>query len=412
LSERSLWRQRDFLKLWGAQSVSTFGSLITRAALPFLAILVLHASAAQIAGLTIASILPGFLIGLVAGVWIDRLRRRPVMILADVGRALALGAIPTLAVTGHLGLIPLYAVAVVASALTVFFDVAELSYIPSVVGAGQLGDANSRLAATQSVAEISAFGIAGWLVQWFTAPLAIAIDAVTFLVSGGLVASISSAEPSTTEPSQPAEGVWNEMVAGLAALRRHRSLTTIALSVSAMECAYGIIGTVYALFALRDLGFQPGLLGMIYAIGGVSSLAASVYAGRINRRIGMGRVMGLGLALAATGTLLLPIARGAGIFALLLLIGQQLVGDGGGTIAEINQTTLRQSLAPPAMLGRINAGTRVAALGGMLLGTALGGALGQTIGYRLTIVIGALLMLLGGVVVLRSPLVVGQPAAA
>jgi predicted MFS family arabinose efflux permease len=389
-----------------------FGSLITRAALPFLAILVLHASAAQIAGLTLASILPGFLIGLVAGVGIDRLRRRPVMILADVGRALALGAIPILAVTGHLGLIALYAVAVVASALTVFFDVAEVSYIPSVVGAGQLGDANSRLAATQSVAEISAFGIAGWLVQWFTAPLAIAIDAVTFLVSGGLVATISSPEPSTTEPRQPARGVWNEMLAGLAALRHDRSLTTICLSVSAMECAYGIIGTVYALFALRELGFQPGLLGMIYAIGGVSSLAASVYAGRINRRIGMARVMGLGLALAAVGTLLLPIARGAGIVALLLLIGQQLVGDGGGTIAEINQTTLRQSLAPPALLGRINAGTRVATLGATLFGTALGGALGQTLGYRLTIVIGALVMLLGGIVVLRSPLVLGQRAAA
>lgn len=412
MSVRSLWHQRDFLKLWGAQSVSMFGSLITRAALPFLAILVLHASAAQIAGLTIASILPGFLIGLVAGVWIDRLRRRPVMILADLGRALTLGAVPVLAATGHLGLIALYAVAVVASLLTVFFDVAEQSYIPGVVGAGLLSDANSRLAATASIAEISAFGIAGWLVQWFTAPVAIAIDAVTFLVSGGLVASIKSPEPSTSEPPQPVEGVWSEMVAGLAAVQHDRSLTVIALSVSAMECAYGIIGTVYGLFALRELGFQPGLLGMTYAIGGVSSLAASVYAGRINRRLGMGRAMGLGLALAATGTLLLPIARGAGIFALLLLIGQQLVGDGGGTIAEINQTTLRQSLAPAGLLGRINGGTRVAALGATLLGTALGGLLGQTLGYRLTIVIGALVMLLGGIVVLRSPLVLGQPAAA
>jgi hypothetical protein len=183
--------------------------LITRAALPFLAILVLQATPAQIALLRIADLLPGFLIGLVAGVWLDRLRRRPVMVAADIGRAIALAFVPALALTGHLGLAVVYLIAVVASGLTVFFDVAEQSYIPTVVDRAQLVDANSRLAATQSVAEISAFGVVGWLVQLFTAPVAIAVDAVTFLASALLVGSIRTREPA---PSLRIEQrrIWRE----------------------------------------------------------------------------------------------------------------------------------------------------------------------------------------------------------
>ena len=361
------------------------------------------------AALRIADLLPGFVIGLVAGVWIDRLRRRRVMIAADIGRALVLAAIPVMAFVGILHIAALVVVAAVASILTVFFDVAEQSYLPGLISREQLVEANSRLAATQSVAEISAFGLAGWLVQWFTAPIAIAIDAVTFLVSAGLIGSVRSAEPQRSSMRESAN-LWREMVDGLSALNTNRSLRALAVSLAAMEAAFGVVGTIYALFALRDLGFQPGLLGLVYAIGGISSLAASVFAGRINQRLGVGRAMVIGLILAACGILFMPLAHGAGIVALLLLIGQQLVGDGGATIFEINQVSLRQSLAPPDLLGRINAGSRFAALGGLLLGTVAGGVLGQAAGFRLTLVIGALLMLTGALAILRSPVVAG-PAA-
>lgn len=377
--------------------------MITRTALPFLAILVLHATAGEVALLNIANLLPGFLIGLLAGVWIDRWRRRPVMILTDIGRAIALGAVPLLAVSGHLSLLAVYAIAVIASSLTVFFDVAEQSYIPSLVGAERLVDANSKLAATSAVAEISAFGIAGWLVQWFTAPIAIAVDALTFLFSAGLLGSIRTSEHRIPRSIEQPGNVWRDMLEGVGTLWSNRSLRALALSIAAVEGAFGVVGTVYALFGLRELGFQPGLLGLTYAIGGVSSLAASVYATRINRRFGLGRVIALGLLVATLGTLLLPLAQGAGMIALLLLVGQQLVGDGGATIAEINQTSLRQTLAPPHLMGRVNGGTRVVALGSTLVGTLLGGALGQTAGYRATIVLGALLMALGAVAIATSP---------
>jgi MFS family permease len=390
------------VRLWSAQTVSTFGSLITRAALPFMAILVLNATPGQIAILRAADLVPGFLIGLVAGVWVDRLRRRPVMIAADLGRAALLGSIPLVAFTSHARIEQLYIVAALASLLTVFFDVAEQSYIPAVVGRDQLIDANSRLTATQSIAEVGGFGIAGWLVQLFTAPIAIAIDAVTFLLSAVFVTTIRTPEPPPAPRAEP-RGVWREMLVGLAVLRGDPSLRAIALSVAAFECAFGIVGTVYALYALRELGFMPGLLGLVFAVGGVSSLAGAVLASRVTRRFGIGPAMIGGLLLATIGVLFMPLARGAGAVALLLLLAQQVVGDGGATIYEINATSLRQAIAPAAILGRINAGIRFAALGATLLGTVAGALLAQAAGYRPTLVLGALAMLAGALVILRSP---------
>ena len=367
-----------------------------------MAILVLNATPAQIAFLRAADLVPGFLVGLVAGVWVDRLRRRPVMITADIGRALLLGSIPLVALTGHARIEQLYLVAALASLLTVFFDVAEQSYIPAVVGRDRLLDANSKLAATQSIAEVGGFGIAGWLVQLFTAPVAIAIDAVTFVVSAVFVTSIRAPEPPPAPRTEP-RSLWREMVEGLSALRADPALRTIALSVAAFECAFGIVGTIYSLYALRDLGFMPGLLGVVYAVGGVSSLTGAVLAARVTRRFGIGPAMIGGLLLATIGILFMPLARGAGVFALLLLLAQQVVGDGGATVYEITQTSLRQAIAPAPLLGRINAGIRFAALGMTLLGTVVGAILAQTVGYRPTLVVGALAMLAGAITILRSP---------
>ena len=367
-----------------------------------MAILVLNATPGQIAILQAADLVPGFLIGLVAGVWVDRLRRRPVMIAADLGRALLLGSIPLVALTSHARIEQLYVVAALASLLTVFFDVAEQSYIPAVVGRDQLVDANSKLAATQSIAEVGGFGIAGWLVQLFTAPIAIAIDAVTFMISAAFVTTIRRPEPPPA-PRAERRGVWREMIEGLSVLGADRSLRALALSIAALECSFGIVGTIISLYALRDLGFMPGLLGLVYAVGGVSSLSAAMLAGRVTRRFGIGPTMIAGLTLAAIGILFMPLARGAGIVALLLLLAQQVVGDGGATIYAINETSLRQAIAPAPLIGRINAGIRVAGLGATLLGTVAGAVLAQTAGYRPTLVVAALVILAGAMVILRSP---------
>jgi len=189
-----LWRNGDFLKLWGGETVSAFGSLIGETALQFLAILVLNATPFQIALLAIASNLPGFLGGFVAGVWVDRLHRRPVLIAADCGRALLLGSIPAAALLGVLRIELLYVVAFLVGILTTFFDIAYQSYLPTLLHGDALLEGNSKFAASSAVAEVSGFGIAGWLVQLLTAPVAILADAVSFFVSAFMVAWIRTPE--------------------------------------------------------------------------------------------------------------------------------------------------------------------------------------------------------------------------
>src|SRR3954465_1683380 len=189
-----LRRNATFVHLWGAAPVSTFGSLVTRTALPFTAILLLDASPAAIAMLRIAELLPGFLFGLVAGAWVDRLRRKPIMIATDLGRALLMVTIPLAAFLGWLGLGHLYVITALVSVLTVFFDVAYQSTLPSVVKNDELVEANSRLSAALSVAEASAFSSAGWLIQLLTAPVAVLVDAFTFVASSCLFARIQDSE--------------------------------------------------------------------------------------------------------------------------------------------------------------------------------------------------------------------------
>ena len=402
VKSESLWRNRDFTRLWSAQTVSTFGSLITRPALPFLAILVLNASPTQVAILRAADHLPGFLIGLVAGVVIDRLRRRPVLIAADIGRALILGSIPLVAFTGHVRIEQLYVVALLASILTVFFDVGYESYLPAVVPPARLVEANSRVAASMSVAEVSAFGIAGWLVQLFTAPVAILIDAITFVVSAGFIATIRTPERGAA-PFEEQPGVLKDIREGLGILAGDRTLRAIAGSLAALEFSFGIVGTVISLYALRELGFTPGPLGLVFAVGGVSSLLAALLARRITRAVGVGRTMVGGLLFAGLGILLLPLAHGAGVAAFALLIGQQVIGDSGATIYEINQSSLRQRIAPARALGRINAATHSAGLGATLLGIAAGAVLAQGSGYRAALVTAAVAAFLGALVLLSAP---------
>src|SRR5919107_1417748 len=226
-----LWRNTNFVNLWGAATVSTFGSLVTPTALPFTAILLLNASLAGIGVLRVSELLPGFLSGLIAGAWVDRLRRKPIMIATDLGRALLIVTIPLAAFLGWLGLGQLYVIAALVSVLSVFFDVAYQSLLPSLVKNDELVEANSKLSAAMSVAEASAFSSAGWLIQLLTAPVAMLVDALTFIASAGLVARIR--EPAIRiEPGQAESGpsIASEVVEGLRTVWRQPTLRGMVLS--------------------------------------------------------------------------------------------------------------------------------------------------------------------------------------
>src|SRR5688572_26547219 len=398
-----LWRNADFVHLWGAATVSTFGSLVTRTALPFTAILLLDASPSAISVLRIAELLPGFLFGLIAGAWVDRLRRKPIMIATDLGRALLIVAIPAAAFLGWLGLGQLYVIAALVSVLSVFFDVAYQSFLPSLVKNDELVEANSKLSAAMSVAEASAFSAAGWLIQLLTAPLAMLIDALTFLASAGLVARIREPDLQTTPTSAAARpSITSEVVEGLHAIWRQPILRGMVVADLALNLAFGLFGTTFLLYVNQEVGFDPGILGMIFALGGVSSFLGAMIAGRLPR-FGIGAVMVASLLLAAIGQSFVPLATAVNAAGLLLLVGQQIVTDSALTVYDINQVSLRQAIAPAHVLGRINASVRVTEIGAVLLGTIVAGYIGETVGLRETLWAGVGLSLLAAVALALSP---------
>jgi MFS family permease len=398
-----LWRNANFVHLWGAATVSTFGSLVTRTALPFTAILLLDASPTDIGVLRVAELLPGFLIGLVAGAWVDRLRRKPIMIATDLGRALLIVTIPLAAFLGWLGLGQLYLIAALVSVLSVFFDVAYQSFLPSLVKNDELVEANSKLSAAMSVAEASAFSSAGWLIQLLTAPLAMLVDALTFIASAGLVARIREPQlPTEPSPALSRPSIASEVVEGLHAVWRQPILRGMVVAGLAQNLAFGLIGTVFLLYVNQEVGFDPGVLGMIFAVGGVSSFLGAMIAGRLPR-FGVGAIMVASLALAAIGEAFVPLATTANAIGVLFLVGQQIVADSALTVYDINQVSLRQAITAAHVLGRVNASVRVTEFGAILLGTVAAGYIGETVGLRETLWLGVALSLLAAVALALSP---------
>jgi MFS family permease len=390
----------DFVRLWAAATISVFGSLVTRTALPWTAILWLDADASDVALLRAAEIAPAVALALAAGVWADRLRRRPTLIAADVARAALLLTVPAAAWLGALRLEHLFAVALAVGAFSVFFDVAHLAYLPTLVPRDRLAAANSRLSATGHAAEVGAFASAGFLVQLLGAPFALVVDAVSFVVSALLLARIRRVEPASVGAA--GEGVWRELRAGVAAVLEHPLLRPLGIAALAQSFAFGLVGTVYLLYVTEELGFQPGALGLIFAVGGVSSIAGALVAVRAADALGTGRAIIGGLALLPLATLLLPLAPGATLVGAALLVGHQL-GDGFDVVARVNEVSLRQRVTPDALLGRVNGSLHFATHAALLAGTLAGGWIGETAGLRATLVLAAGVALLGVVPVVYSP---------
>ncbi|HUY99078.1 MAG TPA: MFS transporter [Thermomicrobiaceae bacterium] len=257
-----LWRHPDFLKLWVGETVSLLGSQVTLLALPLTAVLTLHANAAQMGYLTAIQLAPSLLAGLFAGVWIDRVRRRPIMIAADLGRFALLLGIPLLAVAGRLGMAGLYPIAFLVGILTVCFDVAYQAFLPSLVGREQLVEGNARLEVSRSGALIAGPGLAGLLVGLVTAPFAIAADAASFLGSALFLLGIRTPEPVPVDHGT-SRGTRREIAEGLGIVLGNPLLRAIAGSTGTSNLFSSAISAIVILYATRNLGIGPGLLGLI-----------------------------------------------------------------------------------------------------------------------------------------------------
>lgn len=386
MKRSGLWAHNDFLKLWTGETISVFGTLIGKTALPFTAILVLDAGPFEVGLLVAMDILPGLIFGLFAGVWVDRLRRRPLMIAADVGSFVMLVTVPVAYAFDVLTMGQLFVVAFGAGACHIIFDVSYNTYLPSLVKREHVLEANSKMAATWSVAEVGGFSSAGLLVQALTAPFAILFDAVSFLVSAVFIGAIDK-EEQRPEPPEQKTSVWSEIREGGGALLDNPVLRAMAGSNIVMDFSMRVLGAVYLLYATRELGFEPGVLGFVFAVGGLTSLPGALFAGRAARRFGIGPAMALSLAVLGCFSLLTPAARDASVFSLALLVGHQF-GDAFWTMHDINQTSLRQSITPERYLGRVNAGMRFSGMAAMLAGALAGGVLGEVIGLRGTLLVG------------------------
>jgi MFS family permease len=399
----ALWRDRSFLAVWSASTISVFGSLITRTALPFAAILVLDAGPLEISAIRSAELIAALFVGLVAGAWVDRLRRRPIMIWADIGRAFLLISIPVAYVAGLLGLAQLLIVAFAAAVLSTFFDVADNAYLPTVVSRDRLVSANSALTATGSIAEFSSFGIGGFLIELFTAPIAIAIDALTFVVSALLLGTIRRKEP-PPKPHASREPVLTEIRDGMRIVTRSPVLRALALSHGGTHILWGIFGTSYLLFAIHDLQLGPAAIGVIAGLGGLGSLAGAAMAPALVRRIGIGRTILLGILGFTLGNTLIPLAPSGALFlGAGFLIVQQLFGDAFATVYEITEVSLVQSSVDNRMLGRVNATIHTFTTLLTLAGAIGGGVIAEMWGLRAAFAIGLLGAVLSLIVVWFSP---------
>jgi MFS family permease len=399
----SLWRNRPFQRVWSAATVSIFGSLITRVALPFVAIVTLNADAIGVAMVRSMDLIAGLAVGLVAGAWVDRLRRRPVLVGADLGRALLLGLIPLAAIGGWLSLPLLLIVALLTAVLTTFFDAADRAYLPTIVPRRDLVRANGALAASSSVSEFLAFGSAGFLVQILTAPIAIFVDALSFVISAVLLGSIRVKEPPPPGKSER-EPVIREIAAGLRLVTGHPILRATTLASMATAATWGVFSATWYLFAISELGLDAAAIGIVAAFGGLSSLFAALITERTTKRFGVGPVVVGGILIGILGFLFVPLApAGAPLIAMAFLIGQQLVTDPAMTVYDITDTSLRQAIVHDRSLGRVTATVTVAVLLAQLIMTLAGGFIAVELGLRTALVVGPLVGLLGVLAVYFSP---------
>jgi MFS family permease len=384
----ALWRDRNFLALWSASTVSLFGSLITRTALPFAAIYALDAGPAEISALRSAELVAALIVGLVAGAWVDRLRRRPIMIWADIGRAVLLASIPIAFLASSLVFPHLLLVAFSAALLTTFFDVADNAYLPTIVPRERLVAANSALNATGSGAELMSFGLGGFLIEILTAPIAVAIDAVTFIVSALLLGTIRKPEP-PPNPVADREPVLREIRDGMRIVAQSPVLRAMALSHGGTHILWGIFGTVYLLFATEELGLGPAAIGVIAGLGGLGSFIGAGLAPYLTRRIGIGRTILIGILGFTIGNAVVPFApAGAVVVGAAFLAFQQVFGDLFATTYEITETSLVQASVGDRVLGRVNATVSTFTTLLTLAGAVGGGIIGEVWGLRAAFAVG------------------------
>jgi len=398
-----LWRNPDFVRLWGSLTITHFGGQVTFLALPLTAALMLNASPFEVGVLTALEALPYPLFGLFAGVLVDRAPKLPLIVMADVGRGLALLAIPVCAWFGVLTMPLLYVVGFMIGIGTVIGWPAYQVFMTERVGRDNLVEANAKIGVADSAAQLVGPGIAGALIQWLTAPFAIFLDAVSFFLSAWMLRGI---RPSSTDaPKAVARSVREEIAEGLSVVWRNDTLRTLAWSIALWQVFRHAYIAIVVLFAARELGFSAGHVGALFMTAGLGSLAAAGVTARLNMRFGMGPTMLGGIAGTGVSWLIMASASGPYWLASVLFGGGLFLLDLSAMIFFINYLSLRQSVTPDRLLGRVTATMICLTVATAPLGSLAGGWIADHLGLRIAMLAtGAGALLLAPIVTWLSPL--------
>ena len=397
-----LWRNPEFVKLWGSLTITAFGAQITNLALPLTAAVLLHATPWQMGVLVALETLPFALVSLHAGVLIDRVRKLPIVIAADIGRGVALLAIPIAAFTGSLTIEILYAVGFLCGVQNVVGGAAYQVLLAQMAGRNRLVEANAKVALGETSSALVGPGLAGGLIQLVTAPFAIVLDALTFFGSALMLRRIRI--PHDVPDPGPRPSVMTEIHEGLKLVWNNRTLQALAWLAGLWQILHHMQIAVLILFATRELGLSAGAIGLAYVFGGLGCVLASAFAQRLSMRFGVGPIIVHGLALTALGWQMFGLISGPVWFATLVLGCAMLMFDFGAVLYGINYLALRQAITPDRLLGRMTATMRFLTVAAAPLGSLVGGALATAIGLRGTLLtVGVLGILLVVGTVLWSP---------
>lgn len=384
-----LWQHPDFLKLWAGQTISLLGDQVSLLAIPLTAVVFLRASAFQMGVLIAAGSAPALLFALIAGVWVDRLRRRPVLILADLGRFLLLCLIPLLFTLGMLRIKLLYVLTFGIGTLALFFTVAYPSYLPSLLERHTLVEGNSKLELSQSVGASIGPGLAGVLIQVLAAPFALLVDACSFLLSAASVAWIRTPETLSREETTR-RSMGKEMREGIRFLVHSPLLRAITGSYATLSLFNSLLEAIFVLYVTREIGMQPVLLGLIFALGSSGFILGALLCGRLTRWMGVGPALLTAPIAIGISDALLPVANVVSHPFAFFLVGLAQFGFGlARPLFSINQLSLRQAITPAQLQGRVHAGIVLLTYGLPAVGALIGGVLGQTIGLPQTLLIAA-----------------------
>ena len=405
LFSAAIWRNRDFVKLWTGQTFSQFGAYVSTIVVPLLAIEALDAGAEEIGLLGLLSKLPALLY-IVAGVWVDRMRKRPTMIVTNLVRAFLLLMIPVEAAFGVLSIGLLGATLFVSAVLTVWFDTAYMSFLPGLVGREHLIEANSRMESARATAQLTGPTIGGLLVQAVTAPIAIILDGLSLLASVFTLGAIDHRE-STIERSPDDRGRarrgWADLMEGLRFLARHKVLRPLMAAISISNIAWSAETTLYVIYLVNVLHVAPSLVGLTLIGTGPGALVGALSAGNVARRLGVGTAICSGLATFCLATLLIPLTAPALGVALPMLIAAAFLMSAGGAVSAVNVESLFQQSTPDQLQGRVMGSFRFLTVGLWPLGALAGGLLGGAIGPRAALYAAAAALAVAPVLVWFSP---------